>query len=234
MAYHYIGERATFLEPIIAKLKYWRDYAGRRDDEYRRTHDLDCVLSGGNLQADTMISLWLPLRYTLNCFDTPAWQLWRELDYAELKPKGIGLKDHTGFLNNMIERIDNFLPDSELTRKLSTLFALGQQRFNVMLLPKRSWNTLRGGKPYYDYMPHFLYDLFSYAQDEEALQSWLHKENLEPFFAAETIEQRNILDLAGTGSPCRHSPKDIQLDQLLDNYIAILRRRAELLALRTA
>lgn len=233
MTYNYIGEKTAFLEPIIAKLIYWRDYDGTGDD-YRRTHDWDCILSGGNLNADTIFSLWLPLRYTLNRFNTPMWQYWRDIEYAELKPKGIGLKDHTDFLKDMIEHIDGFLPDSELRRKLSILFDLGQQRSNVLLLPKRRWNTLRGGKPYYDYLPHFLFDLFSYALDEEALESWLHKESLEPFFAAETIEQRNILDLAGTGCPCRHNPRNIQLDQLLDNYIAILRRREELLALRAA
>ena len=216
-----------YYTPIIAKLKYWRDYN-------RRIYDWDYVLTGGNLNADTIISLWLLLRYTMNHFEKPRWQQWRDFEYAELRPSR-RLKDHPPFLDDMIEHLDQFLDmEAEITQKLLLLFDLGQKRSNVMLLPKRSWNTLRGGKPYYDYMPHFLYDLFSYAQDEEALQSWLHKENLEPFFAAETIEQRNILDLAGTGSPCRHSPKDIQLDQLLDNYIAILRRRAELLALRTA
>lgn len=217
---------------LIKKLAYWRDYNGT-GDEYRRTHDLDCVLTGGNLNADTIISLWLPLRYTMNHFDKPRWQRWRDFEYAELRPSR-RLKDHSPFLDDMIENLDLFLDlEDELTQKLLLLFDLGQKRCNVMLLPKRSWNSLRGGK-HYEYLPSFLFDLFSYAQDEKALQSWLHKESLEPFFANEILSQKSILDLAGTGSPCRHNPRDIQLDRLLDNYIAILRRRAELLALRSA
>lgn len=34
-------------------------------EEYRRWHDRDCVLTGGCLEADTMFSLWLPLRHTI-------------------------------------------------------------------------------------------------------------------------------------------------------------------------
>lgn len=199
--------------PIVAKLKYWRDYTGT-GDEYRRTHDLDCILSGGDLRADTIISLWLPLRYTLNYFDTPIWQSWRNVEYAELRPRGIGLKDHADFLNDMIERISDFLPDSEITRKLSTLFELGQQRANIMLLPKRSWNSRRGRRPYWDYLPHFLFDLFTSSADQDVLRHWLREESLDPFFAGETFTQGNILDLAGTGDPCSHHPRAIHLTYL--------------------
>lgn len=223
-----------YAAPIIAKLKYWRDYDGT-GDEYRRTHDLDCILTGGDLRADTLFSLWLPLRYSMNHFDKPEWQYWRDFEYIELKPKGVRLKDYPDFLNNMINHIDQFLDfDSELMRKLSTLFELGQRRANVILLPKRNWNSRRGCRPYWDYFPHFLFDLFAYSVDEDALQRWLREESLEPFFASETFAQENIRDLAGTGSPCIHNPRDIQLVQLVDNYIDILRRRAELLSLRKA
>ena len=49
--------------PIIEKIRYWRDDDGV-GDEFRRTHDLDCILTGGNLFADLIFSPWLPLRYT--------------------------------------------------------------------------------------------------------------------------------------------------------------------------
>lgn len=221
---------------LIKKLTYWRDYNGT-GDEYRRTHDLDCVLTGGDLNADTIFSLWLPLRYSLNYFDKPKWEYWRDCEYIKLKSKGVRLKDCPDFLNDMIEQIDQFLDfDSNLMEKLSTLFELGQERCNVMLLPqgKRGWNSMRGDRPYYDYMPHFVWDLFAYAADPRSLRRWLDEQDMEPFFAGGVFEQANILDLAGTGSPRRHNPRDIQLDRLLDNYIAILRRRAELLALRSA
>ena len=216
---------------LIKKLTYWRDYNGT-GDEYRRTHDLDCVLTGGDLNADTIFSLWLPLRYSLNYFDTPAWKHWKDVEYTELRPS-LNLKAHSAILNDMIEHTNDFLPpESELAQKLSTLFELGQERCNVMLLPqgKRSWNSRRGFGPYWDYFPHFLFDLFEYAVCEDALQVWLRDERLGPFFAGENISKRNILDIAGTGNVCRHRPKEIKLELLLDNYITILRRRKQLLA----
>ena len=53
------------METIKTHIQYWIDYKGD-GDEYRRTHDLDCILTDGNLFADTLFSLWLPLRYVLN------------------------------------------------------------------------------------------------------------------------------------------------------------------------
>lgn len=229
MTYNYIGGK----EPIIAKLIYWRDYNGT-GDEYRRSHDSDCVLCGGDLNADTIFSLWLPLRYTLNHFNKPMWQYWRELEYAELRPKGIRLKDHAGFLDSIIENIDDFLPDERLTQKLSTLFDLGQQRCNVMLLPKREWNTLRGRHPYWDYFPHFLYDLFSHSLNDVALHAWIKNQRLELFFSDKIVARENLLDLAGTGSVCRHNPRDIKVEYLIENYIEILHQRKELLATQAA
>lgn len=222
-------------ESIIKKLASWRDYDGTGDD-YRRTHDLDCVLCGGDLNADTIFSLWIPLRLVLNQQNRPRWVSWREFEYEKLRPSQ-RLKDHVGFLNDLIDHMENFLaPESELTQKLSTLFELGQERCNVMLLPqgKCSWNSRRGFGPYWDYFPHYIFDLFEYAICEDALQGWLRDESLEPFFAGETISQRNILDLAGTGNVCRHRPKEIKLELLLDNYITILHRRKQLLAARTS
>ena len=57
-------------ESIIKKINYWKSYDGT-GDEYRKTHDLDCIQTKGNLAADTIFSLWLPLRYTLNYFEHP-------------------------------------------------------------------------------------------------------------------------------------------------------------------
>ncbi len=34
-------------------------------DEFRRMNDLDCILTNGDLCADTIFSLWLPLRFAL-------------------------------------------------------------------------------------------------------------------------------------------------------------------------
>ena len=43
--------------------EYWDN--PEEHDEYRRQHDRDCVLAGGDLKTDTIFSLWLPLRHTI-------------------------------------------------------------------------------------------------------------------------------------------------------------------------
>ena len=45
------------------KTKYDED--SENHDKFRSEHDLDCVLRNGNLHADTIFSLWLPLRFAL-------------------------------------------------------------------------------------------------------------------------------------------------------------------------
>ena len=211
-------------EPIIRKILFWRDYTGS-GEQYRREHDLDCRLAGGNLNADTLISLWLPLRYTLNYFRCPEWETWLEVEDKKLKPER-RLKDCPAFLNELVARIDVFLPDTEITVLLSRLFDLGQERCNVIILPDRSWNRRRGRKPYFDYFPHFLYDLM--GERGESLQeivSWIRDEHLEMFFHGGLIQRQNLKDLVGTGDVCQHSPGRINLLFMLKNYISILEAR---------
>ena len=76
------------METIRTHIQYWIDYKGT-SDEYRRAHDLDCILTDGNLNADTLISLWLPLRYVLNYCDTERWKRYRRIK---------GLKNNENFL----------------------------------------------------------------------------------------------------------------------------------------
>ena len=63
-------------EPIMRKIRSWVDYERNRPksdyvsnpqehDNYRSRNDLDCVLTNGNLNADTIFSLWSPLRLAL-------------------------------------------------------------------------------------------------------------------------------------------------------------------------
>lgn len=221
------GGKMLLYAPIIQKIKYWRDYTGT-GDFYRSTHDWDCLQVGGNLSADTLISLWLPLRYLLNLYGYAAWEAWKEYEYKELKPKNKGLKDCSAFLNELVADIENFLPPTEeLTLLLSELFRLGQQRCNVVILPYRRWNSQRGGRPYYDYVPHFLHDLLNTDSPLflQALQAWIKREKLEMFFMNGKLDKDSLKDLAGTGAVWKHSPKNINVEKLLRSYIAILEER---------
>ena len=216
--------------PILQKIKYWREYTGT-GERYRQQHDLDCVLTGGNLLADTIFSLWLPLRYSLNYYDCPDWQDWKEKEYESTSNQR--LKDCPAFLHDLADNIAVYLPPTRhITLLLSELFDLGQKRENVMLLPDRSWNSKRGSWPYYDYTPHFIYDLLSTDSPSvlQARKNWIEEENLTMFFSDGKLDREHVKDLAGTGKPWKHSPTEINLEELLTNYIKILKERASMLS----
>ncbi len=218
--------KENIYQPIIDEAKYWQDcdYSDH-SDEYRQTHDMDCVLTGGSLNADMLFSLWLPLRYALNFYGTAKWQAWKDYECKALRPKKLNLKKCPAFLSDLIENIELYLPpEGELTALISKLFFLGRTRCNVILLYDRKWNSQRGDKPFWDYMPHFLHEL---DYDEKVI-SWIKREKLEGFFSGK-INKENIMDLAGTGDVCRHAPEEIDLPMLLKNYIAILEKRQSLM-----
>ena len=87
---------------------------------------------------------------------------------------------------------------------------------------------MRGRAPYWEYMPHFLYDLFN-TENEcfiYAVQYWIKDQKLTMFFNnPENLVKENIKDLAGSGSIFKHSSVNIDVDKLLDNYIDILLQR---------
>lgn len=185
-------------EPILSQLDYWNNDTGS-GDEYRKTHDRDCILTGGDLRADTIISLWLPLRYTLNHFNVQKWQDWKEKTYKKFDLK-------------------TYLP-----------FEIGKTQCNVMLLPYRWWNSVRGYAPYWDYLPHFLHDLLN-TEDvlfQNAVTSWIETQHLTMFFEDGIIGKEHIIDLADTGHVCSHLPRNINCPVLLRNYIEILKKRDE-------
>lgn len=212
---------------IQKHIQYWIDYRGT-GDEYRKKHDLDCILTGGNLYADTLISLWLPLRYVLCKENTEKWKSYLEYEKNVLWPKKSNLKKDDVFMKDLKDNISDFIPNEELRGKAEKLFELGRTRANVIILPYRKWNTMRGQAPYWDYMPHFLYDLLN-TEDERFLnmiQYWIEDQQLTMLFSdEEKLVKDNLKDLAGTGNVCKHNIISVDVDILLDSYIDILSKR---------
>lgn len=228
---HY--ENIVVYRPIIKKIAYWIKYEENKPktdyetdaenhDKYRAAHDLDCVLRDGDLRADTIFSLWLPLRLALV----------RVSGYDKIKEvTGLDLNQSIPFLNTLIqnENLQKLLPiKNKTTWLLSELFYWGQQVENTMILPERGLQS-RGCKPYYDYMPYFLHDCFengkfhkAFGSDEKVCE-WVKRENLECFFSG-TICKENIVDLAGNGDVKNGVPDD--LNYMLKSYILILQKRA--------
>ena len=220
---------------IRQMLEYWKEPDPVHcTDEWRRTRDLDCILVGGDLRADMLFSLWLPLRYALNYFDCPQWVAWKEKEYAHKRKRRFELKRCPEFLNDLENNTSIFLPDGEdkIAKSLERLFELGQTRANVIILPERSWNRERGKSPYYDYMPHFLYDFLKQGSttSSEAVENWIRDQHLDMFFEGGEIAAGALRDLARTGNVKSHKPGDINVSLLLGNYCNILEQRAELVA----
>lgn len=93
--------------------------------------------------------------------------------------------------------------------------------------------------PYFDYMPHFLFDLLN-TEDEKfltAVRDWIDRQHLKMFFEIrgkftkdilfEDMSKENIKDLSGTGKVTSHRQDIINLELLLTNYIDIIKERAK-------
>lgn len=222
-------------EPIRRKIEEWIDYdvhspnvpyRGNEEvhDEYRRWHDRDCVLVGGDLNADTMFSLWLPLRHTIT----------RINDTETIRAVG-NISGKYDFLRdlNKGDNLEKLLPEEmAITSKLSILFELGMRRENIFILPARQLNSMRGGKPYWDYVPAFLLASFPggefahyWSTPKEHLE-WIEREYFQVFFDGD-ISPENIKDLSGSGEIRKSlAPDGIQpMEDMIDNYIAILQER---------
>jgi hypothetical protein len=236
-------------EPIIKELEYWSDYKKRQqgdetvcsDDEFRAANDRDCVLTGGNLNADTIFSLWLPLRHTIA----------RIHSYEAISEIG-NINDKKSFVCALRkgDNLERLLPkELSIVRTLSELFIYGMERENVMILPKRffyqegsrkSLNSMRGGKPYWDYVPRFLYEMFeggdfseAVGNDDEACRTWIKEQNMTMFFQDGILDREHIIDLAGSGSVMVSlAPKGSSYEEglmlqenMLRNYIDVLKQR---------
>lgn len=210
---------------IKDEIRYWKDYNPKAK---REITDRDCILNDGNLYADTLISLWTPLKLTLQYYDTPKWQKYSKISEESLK------NDHA-FLNNLLENFNDYFDSAKdnlfLLDKLEELMEIGQQKCNTIILPYRRWNTLKGRYPYQDYMPYFLYDMLK-TEDKafkDAVIDWIKRQKLEMFFDG-SIEKENLKDLANDGSVTRRpANRYSDLPALICNYIDILNQRKELI-----
>lgn len=219
------------MEKIKEHIQYWINYKGSGDD-YRRNNDLDCILADGNLYADTLISLWLPMRYVLDKENTQKWRESLQYEKEELRRKNRNLKSDVNFLSDLKDNFSEYVPTESMQRKIEELFTLGRTRANVIILPYRRWNTIRGTRPYWEYMPHFLYDLLNTDNERflGAVQEWIKEQKLCMFFVDEkNLVKENIKELCGSGSIFKHKSDEINVTILIDNYIEILQNRSKLI-----
>lgn len=225
-----------FYRPFITKFKEWVAYSEncpkgnykvhfKEYDEFRAANDRDCVLIGGNLYADTIFSLWTPLKQTII-----------RLNAKEAIQQVGNIGSKYLFCKSLLvgDNLSKLLPeDNSVVKELRELFVIGLERCNVMILPERWLNPKRGKNPYRDYVPHFLYELFpggdfaSVFDSEEELVKWIKKEKLHMFFKDGIISRDSIIDLSGSGDvKCSFAPFcEKEQCQMLHNYRMILQLR---------
>ena len=225
----------TIYEPIRKKVEEWLWYDENQPegnyfanveehDRFRSLHDRDCMLTGGDLKADTLFSLWTPLRHTIV----------RLNDQETIRAVGDISKKYV-FLREFIkeDNIEKLLPETEsIVHRLSELFARGMGRENVFLLPERKQNCARARKPYYDYVPVMLLEAFpggvfsKYWDSPEAYLRWIGEEHMEMFFDG-GISPEHIRDLSGSGDAHDSlAPEGVEaMERMLENYITVLKER---------
>ncbi|WP_234950036.1 hypothetical protein [Tissierella praeacuta] len=146
-------------------------------NEPREENDLDCLYFNGDLRADTIFSVWTPLKFVLDCLNP------NEKFYKKNK---FGPDPHK-YLKKIKHNIDTYLPKSEkVVEELYYFVKLAETRANAMKWPSQGINNKR--YDYYDQMPPTLYNCFpngdysSYFGKEIALNDWIERERLEMFF----------------------------------------------------
>lgn len=222
-------------EPIRKKVEEWLWYDENQPsgnyfanmeehDRFRSLHDRDCMLTGGDLKADMLFSLWTPLRHTIV----------RLNDRETIRSVGDISKKYV-FLRDFIkgDNIEKLLPETEsIVHKLSELFERGMGRENVFLLPERQLNCARARKPYCDYVPVMLLEAFpggvfsEYWDSPEAYLRWIDEEHMEAFFDG-GISPEHVKDLSGSGDVrISFAPEGVEaMERMIENYIAVLKER---------
>ncbi len=233
-----IGFYQHIYGPIMEKVREWiwyddhqpkSNYFANREehDAFRGQYDRDCALTGGELKADTLFSLWLPLRHTIT----------RLNDKEKIRSVG-NISRKYDFLRELIkgDNMEKLLPiNNPLVQHLSLLFGFGMCRGNVFILPDRQLNCARAQKPYWDYVPVFLLESFPggkfahYWDGPEDYLQWIHREHLEMFFEGE-ISPEHIRDLSGAGDVrVSLAPDGVDaMDRMLNNYVYVLMKREKI------
>lgn len=219
--------------------RYWmRLSEGKGDDEeFRKTHDLDCMYFNGNLKADTLISPWTPVKWVADYFNA-------EYDLHFYKRA----KDHEDinhYLKLLEDDCDAYLPsDHILTGLLYELLSLCEERCNYILLPDSEMNCARYMMEIndekiwlYDFVPATLYHIFEqdtlgrFFDDELSAEEWVKREGLEMGFKEGIISQDTVLPLIQGLEPKNGKwlTQEDEIRQALQYMISFLKKRKMLI-----
>lgn len=232
------------LKPIKEKLEEWINYEKNIPkcsykgneivhDIYRALNDSDCQLTNGNLMADTIFSLWIPMKMSLQCSETYPYKCQGNKFYPYKQDGYISKTGNTiNFLTDIQKNLETYLPPNEW-EKLYEFAELASTRANVMILPDRKMQSR--GILFLDQMPKTIYECFKggdlnqYFNNEESLVTeWIQEEKLGLFFDGE-IKKENIKPIIEKMEANEvHWLKDKnEISEMLDNFINILKLRGK-------
>ena len=205
-------------------------------DAWRSKNDLDCLYFGGDLNADTLMSAWTPIKWVLDCLN-------KEKGMKFYKPSELN-----GYnMKYLLDERESYLPSkNELVILLKRFLILAEQRCNYILLPDRCMNKERysgikiGDSAFYMYdeVPPMLYYLFekkgfgmyflnsSGEVDEEAVKDWIRREKLDMGFIGE-ISQDHIIPMIPSleAKEPRWFTEEDEIKAALNYMIKFLERR---------
>lgn len=248
----YLGDKYTD-NPIINFLLYWsigndtcptpkrvfgkeyndlsmeeREKLKAIKNEWRKMNDLDCIWLDGDLNADTIFSLWTPLKMCLQCLASNRFK-W-------VGNENIPIKNQK-YINEIKSNINAYLPrDDDLVKELYRFAELASTRANVMRLIDSNMQERGDAKlKYYDQMPKTLYECFDGGRfsknfsGNERVQKWVREEALEMFFIGGEISKDKIKPLIKRMKPYEAEwlNKKTELLEMIKNYNEILEIRQE-------
>lgn len=187
-------------------------------DNWRRRNELDVLYLNGDLHADTIFSVWMPLKMCLQVSDTYPYfnQGAKEKPYAS-----------NTFISNIIKNIDKYLPFHEW-KEFYQFVSLAMTRANVMKLPERN---MQSRAKFYDQMPKTLYECFDNGEFSSCFKnisvgSWVADQHLAMFFKSE-VSRVDIKPLISNmaASEYKWLTNKEQLLEMFSNYINILKVR---------
>ena len=237
-------KKENTLNPIMKKIREWKEYnknspkcpySGNEiiHDIYRALNDSDCQLTKGNLMADTIFSLWIPLKMSLQCSETYPYRLQGNKFYPYKHDNYISKSGNLiNFLTDIEENLEIYLPENKWGR-LYEFAALSLTRANIMILHDRKMQSR--GKLFLDQMPKTLYECFKdgvfyecFQKKDSLVTNWIKEEKLEYFFDGE-IKRENIKPLIKNfkADEVYWLKEKEDIDEMLKNFINVLKLRGK-------
>ncbi len=193
-------------------LLYWM-----KPSRPRAKNDLDCLYLNGNLNADTIFSVWTPLKMVLEVLNPN---------------RKFTKKDIADIYNNQNQYLN---PDYSIVKNFNEFAKYAETKANTMKLPNRKMNNNRYCS-FRDQMPPTLYNCFeggkycTYFDEKYPLNKWIEDEHLQFFFTNIDYSSKNNLIPIISGRLSDqiyyfHTLKEIE--EMITNYTQILQARLD-------